>query len=333
LDAALAQIAIEVVPQAQAAVLDLDDGKIGVVRYDAVARTLASRLGRVVAQEVAEVVTLDENGRTVIRTVGMTQTEATSDPLPLNGHLTLYAMITPRLVTEALLGLQRRATATLTGMGRNTDTAGFAEVTYLNADRPGQWVTDPTSPTGQRFEATPLTLGPGYRLWLRGLDTGDGYTTPAMNVREPTPPAAFTETIAVIVDTAYREARQLHALMGSDATASGESRRQALADFEASLGPSARSVEALTRWVIETTYALALALMGRSAPADVRCTARCNLSGMLVPVEELKERREAVGAGLLARPTYQAAAGIDDPAAEDALIEAQEGDASNGDAE
>jgi hypothetical protein len=54
---------------------------------------------------------------------------------------------------------------------------------------------------------------------------------------------------------------------------------------------------------------------------------------MLMPVEELKERREGVGAGLLARPTYQAAAGVDDPAAEDALIEAQEGDAINGNAE
>jgi hypothetical protein len=228
--------------------------------------------------------------------------------------------------------LQRRVTATLTGMGRNTDTAGFAEVTYSNADRPGEWVTDPTSPTGQRFEPTPLTLGPGYRLWLRGLDTGDGYTEPGIHVREPTAPGAFTETADMLIAIAYREARQAHALMGSDATASGESRRQALADFQASLGPSARAIEALTRWIIETAYALALALMGRSAPADVRCTATCHLTGMLIPVEELTEKRSAVAEGLLAVPTYQAAAGIDDPDAENVLIAERGSEERNGNA-
>jgi hypothetical protein len=40
-----------------------------------------------------------------------------------------------------------------------------------------------------------------------------------------------------------------------------------------------------------------------------------------------------VSAGLLARPTYQAAAGVDDPAAEDALIAQQESEVVNGDAE
>jgi hypothetical protein len=206
-------------------------------------------------------------------------------------------------------------------MGRNVDTAAFTEVTYANAERPGVWVNDPLDPTGRRFEPAVLNLGPGHRLWLRGLETEQGYTTPTMNVRQPTDPAAFTATADYLVYTAYREARQLHALIAKDATASGESRRQAAADFVGSLGSTARAVEGLCRWLLTVTHRLAYALTGGVAPSNVRAVVRCQIGGVTPTVEEIREAREGVAAGLLDRSTYQSRAGVDDPEAEDSMIE------------
>lgn len=321
---ALGRIAVDLVPQAEATVLDLDEGPYGVVTYDANARTLAAKLGTAVTLPVAELASLNPAGNTLVRIIGYATEEDRSDPLPLGGRLTHYAMRTTSLVTPALLGVQRRMTATLTGMGRNTDTAAFAEVTYFNADRPGAWVNDPTAPDGRRFEPEPLTLGPGYRLWLRGLETENGgYTQPGMNVREPSSPATFTQTGDYLVTTAYREAKQLHALISGDATASGESRKQAMADFTASLGASQQAVEAATRWLLETAYALALVLTGRRIGSEVRATVQCQLSGIVPTSEELAETRTGANEGYLARARYQRMAGVDDTEAEDALIVGQ----------
>jgi hypothetical protein len=321
LDAALQRIHIEVVPQAQAVVLDLDTGPLGVVTYDANSRTLQAKLGIAVPQPVAEIVTLDDAGRTVISRVGLALAdEEQGDPLPLGGRLTVFALTLPPVITETLLSLQRRLVATLTGMGNNTNTAGFAERTYMNAERPGTWEADPLAPGGKRFVPASLTLGPGQRLWISGLATETGYAAPSINDREPSPPTAFTLTGDYLVATAYREARQLYALMGSDATASGESRRQATADFVASLGSTRQAAEAAVRWIVETVYAVALALQGRVIGDAVRVTATTKVSGTLPTMEELRELREAVSAKLIARSTYQTALGIADPVAEDQLI-------------
>jgi hypothetical protein len=271
---------------------------------------------------VVETVRLDPQGNTILRVLG-TSVDDVSDPWWLGERITHYAVRCPRLVTPSLLGMQRRMTATLTGMGRNTDTAAFAEVTYLNADRPGSWVADPLEPEGRRFVPAALTLGPGYRTWIRGLETTEGYTQPSVNVREPSAPDAFTQTAEYLVASAFREAKQLHALISGDATASGESRKQATADFVASLGSTKQATEALTRWLLETAYALALVMTGRRIPTTLRATVQCQISGVLPTTEELTETRTGANEGYLARVRYQRMAGVDDTDAEDMLIGAQ----------
>jgi hypothetical protein len=60
--------------------------------------------------------------------------------------------------------------------------------------------------------------------------------------------------------------------------------------------------------------------MGSKAPDGLRAVVTCQLSGTLPTVEELKETREAVGRKLLARATYQTAAGVADVQAEDEAV-------------
>jgi hypothetical protein len=217
----------------------------------------------------------------------------------------------PTLLSPSLLGIQRQLTLTLSAMGRNTVTAGFVERVLLNAKRPVDANGDPL----------PYKAGAGMLNWIVGVAQPDGsIATPSMFVREPSPPSVFVETAAALVFHGHKEARQLHALLAGDASPSGESRRQAAADFLASLGPSARATERAIRWLLETAYALALALRGQAAPPELRAAVEMTLSAGVATVEEIKEAREGVGAGLLSRSRYQTTAGVEDPDAEDEAI-------------
>jgi hypothetical protein len=140
-------------------------------------------------------------------------------------------------------------------------------------------------------------------------------------------PDSFAGAAAVLVFQAHKQARQLHALISGDAAPSGESRKQAAADFAASLGPTSRAVERAVRWLLETAYAYAVYLTG-GAVGDVRATVTCNLSAAVPTSEEIKEVREGVGAGLLKRARYQALQGVDDSEAEDEAIDKE--DVTNG---
>lgn len=336
LEAALEAVALEVLPSTTATVLD--DAAAGLhlacAVYDASARTLGGLLGRESARRTAEIVYRDAVGRTVIRaetdagpdpeapaTDPLPEAPAT-DPLPLGGRLTMHAIDdVPPLLTPTVRSLQRHLTRAITVMGRNMDVAGFVERIFIDLMRPGRRVPDASAPGGERFEPVPYQAGPGAANFLMSRSDQAGNPAGGSAVfRDPASPETFAQTIEVIVYQAHKEARQLHALIAGDAAPSGESRRQAAADFEASLGPSARAVESAVRWLVETAYALALALRGGAVPDGLRATATCTLSAGLTTIEEAAEIREGVGAGLLSRARYQTALGADDPDAEDAAI-------------
>lgn len=315
---ALDHIAVEVLASEVAREIR-DDGaalRLAVAVFDAESRTLAGMLGLAPPRRVAEIVYL-EGDLTVVRQDGLDVGEdAEPSRLPLGGRLTMHALDdVPTLLTPSQLGMQRQLTLTLSCMGRNTVTAGFVERVFLNARRP----------TDADGNPLPYKAGAGMTNWVVGIQDADGsYTPPSLFTREPTPPASFTATADALVFHAHKEARQLHALLAGDASPSGESRRQAAADFVASLGPSARATERAIRWLLETAYALALALRGQAISPETRAAVQMTLSAGVATVEEIKEAREGVGAGLLARARYQAAAGVDDPDAEDQAIDGEQ---------
>lgn len=312
LDDALSHIAVERLSSDTARVIDDAAAglALGVAVFDPDARTLDGLLGRGTHRRVAEIVSLDGED-TLLRLAGDAE-PGEPTPLPLGGRLTMHALAdVPALLTPSLLGLQRHLTLTLSAMGRNTQAAGFVERVMLNAQRPLDADGAPL----------PYQAGAGMVNWLVGIPLADGYASPSMFVREPASPEAFTRTAAEIVFHGHKEARQLHTLLAGDAAPSGESRRQAAADFLASLGPTARATERAIRWLLETAYALALHLRGQRIAPGVRAAVTMTLSAGVATVEEIKEAREGVGAKLLRRSRYQTAYGVDDPEAEEVAID------------
>jgi hypothetical protein len=299
---------------------------LGVAVYDATARTLGGRIGLAAPTLTAEMTYLDGDA-TAVRVVGQNGDEITL--LPLGGRLTMHALDeVPTLAGQSICGIQGQLTLALTSMGRNTQSAGFVERVFLNAARP----------VAADGSVLPYRAGATTSNWLVGVPDADGTPVPvSMYVRNPSDPAAFTSTSDALIYHAHKEARQLHALIGGDATASGESRRQAAADFEASLGPTARAVERAVRWLLETSIAYALYLRGTATPPDMRASVTCVLSAAVPSVAEITEAREGVGAGLLSRERYQTLSGVDDPEAEDREIKDEAGETTEesapGDAE
>lgn len=314
LQAALDLIAVEVLDSNIARVIDDDAAglRLAIAAFDASARTLDGLLGTGMSDLIAEIVSPDGD-KTLIRMTS--QSREVPDPvsLPLGGRLTMRALTdVDLLITPAICGLQGQLTLALSAMGRNVVTAGWVERVMLNAQRPLDADGNPT----------PYRAGAGMTNWLVGVTDATGTPlAPAVSFREPATPAAFIDTAAAIYWHGHAEARQLHALMGDASAASGEARRQAAADFKASLSPTARSVERLTRWLLETVTAYAYYLRNTALPDDLRASVTCNLSAGVIPVEELNEIREGVKAGLLSDQRYHAASGVEDSEAEREAVE------------
>jgi hypothetical protein len=113
------------------------------------------------------------------------------------------------------------------------------------------------------------------------------------------PVDTFTETDDAFTASMLELAHQLHVLIGKDATASGESRKQARAEFAASLETSKAAVDEVGRWLLETVLALAAAIAGVPGHYEsLRCEFGCMVdAGPLTADEEAQIVRRSTRRG------------------------------------
>lgn len=275
---------------------------------------------------------LDTN-ETVVRLLGSDGSNhiARND---LNGALLLNMAEREEFVSSAIVSLQLHLNMVRTMEGRNAIQGGFLERTLLNAQMPGQWVDDPNGqmqPDGSRktFRPAPLRIGPNRTNFINGLpiygEDGSitGYTSPSLHYRDPVSP----ETFLVSEESAYRailsEAKQLHALISGDATASGESRKQARADFEQSLAHTKAAIDGALRGLLSAAYALASVMSGGSAHGW-RVQAETVINSGPLTSDEQTAIVSLVDKKLLSRETGMSQLGIEDVDAEVERIEAEE---------
>jgi hypothetical protein len=293
----------------------------------------------------AELTYLDRNLDTVIRYVGQTNDPVAVDQapalakiaelqesytgrvaLPLNRHLTMYEMNTSKpLITEPILSNQKLLNMAKTMMGANVILGGFLERVILNGQMPGEWVDDPSAPRGKRFEPAPLKVGAGTTNFISGAVVGyDPVTkdpvvaTPQIKYRDPVKVDTFTAT----VDSAYKDvlhgARQLHVIISGDAVASGESRKQARDDYEKSLKRTKTRLDAMGRWLLETTLQMGALFSGQpDRYKDLRVVFNSKIdAGPLAAVDRTAMQQE-VTFKLRSRENYMETARVsDDPEAE-----------------
>lgn len=212
-----------------------------------------------------EVCFVDANSKTIIRKwIG--EQEQTEGSVDINGNLLIFEMQRETLVTEQIRQNQALFNTTLTMRTRNVGVGGFPERNFMNAQPPWHFERDPEDPGKQIKVYDDFKTGPGVTNFVAGNEIEDengnikDITTATVSYRDPIKVDTFEATEKAAYQNILEEARQLHRLIARDATASGESRVQARADFVTSLRDTKTQVDAAGRWILETALALAAAL-------------------------------------------------------------------------
>lgn len=286
-----------------------------------------------------EVSYLDDDNRTIVRILEDKKQPQEGDPRDLGSKLIAFQMHRDSLITTQVRQNQALFNTTLTMRCRNIGVAGFPMTDFLNADPPSDYIDNPDSPGSQIKIAANQKRGAGITNYaapiiVMGKDgnpaldnTGKPTVIPAsVQYRDPVSVKTFEDTERAAYRNILEETRQLHRMMGGDATASAVSRIQARGDFLSSLRPTKTQVDAAGRWVLETALALAASFAGIANPYhDLRATFDCRLDvGPLVP-----EERQAIILEVSNDPPLRSVEdamtllGIDDPDAMLAQIESE----------
>lgn len=273
-------------------------------------------------KEFTELAYVDDAGNTLLRVLGASGEGAWL--LPLGGRLPVYEMQRKPLITNAMVSLQKLMNLALTMMQRNVIQGGFLERVFLNAQLPGKFeiAADGT----RSFVPDPLYVGAGTTNALVGITTTDsqGIThvaNPNVIYRDPVSVATFRDTKNEAYTGILAEAHQLHYAMSSDATASGESRKTAMADYIVDLLLTKAQVERGWAWMLETTLAMAAVFAGTPGRYDeLRISCQAQLDAGPISTDWGRVAIDLVREEIISRQTAMSWVGVDDPAAEAAQI-------------
>ncbi len=276
----------------------------------------------------AEISYVGEDKQTILAIVNAVQTEGIT--LDIGGRLWLFEMVAPALFTDPLRRLQDQLNMALTMQGRNVIQGGFLERTILNGQMPGEWVPDTTATGGRRFVPSTVKFGGGIVNYVSGQPIRDqqgnvtAITDADMRYRDPVTPATFIESADALKRAILEETHQLHTIISGDATASGESRKQARAEFATSLRATKTAVDGLGRWLVETSLRIAAHFAGQPNRYDeLRGIFECRIDTGPLTADEMRLAAEMKGAGLIDTEEAMMRIGVDDPAAMKIKVDAE----------
>jgi hypothetical protein len=277
--------------------------------------------------EFAGLTFLDQDGSTIMRLVPADEDIATVESsLQMGGRIPMFEMKRSALVTPQVQQAQRALNLALSMVPRNVITGGFLERVLLNAQMPGRFETDAAGNKTGRFIPDALHVGAGTTNFFVGVeDEGEqgGVTraSPSINWRPPVEPTAAISAADKHYRSILEETGQLHVVMSGDAEASGKSRVEARAEYLTTLQETQPEAEALLRFIIETSLAMAEALANTPGKytSVLRAQAQCKLDAGPLSADERRAILEQIGKSI-SQETAMALLGVDDIEAERAKM-------------
>ena len=272
---------------------------------------------------------VDDSELTYIGTIGerssisKIQNANLSSPFQLGGLTTLGEFKGQPYVTHALYKNNQLVNLALTCAGFSLVDNGFGEMVLTNVQLETKTVE---GPDGEKHEVpTQIKRGGGAIQNFVGIDRVDEQTgtiskeTPGVTFREPSPLQAFKDGYDLGYVACLQEAGQLYSLISGDATASGESRVQALADFLLKISPYKSEVDEQGSWLMTVVLLWAAELSGHPLPDHrVVYDSRMFVSALSdVDKQTVMTMRQK---GTISRETERVLLGIDDPNLENELI-------------
>lgn len=214
----------------------------------------------------------------------------TSSPLSLHGHLLTYELIGPLLTTEQVWQNACGIALCLTMANHVTIENGFSEMVLTNVDLPVEEIADSTAPDGVREEVLEIFRGAGTVNNFEGVkdttEQGEKTATPGVHWKEASPITTHVDGVELHYLVVLREVRQLHAAISGDATASGESRKQALKDFADATTGLLLELNDFGQWLIETALYLGANILNRPDFFDLRGRFEGQISAGSLSTEE-----------------------------------------------
>ena len=236
--------------------------------------------------------------------------------LDLGGRLTIYEARRPALITDDVLSIQRALNMTLTVRTHNIQSAGSAERVLLNAQLPGTYETDAEG--RKRYVPANISFGAGTinNFIGREIKNADGSVSvanPDIRYRDPVDVTMFDQSELAYTKHMYERVNQAHVLITSDATASGTSRRQALADYSSSVDVTATVIDGMFRWLLESSLRLASVFANLPKRFEgLRSAAKCRLNIGPVDVEMLRILSELRDSGFVSHEFALSESGLVD---------------------
>ena len=285
-------------------------------------------------EDQVELTYLNEDGATVLEIQDedgdQVEEEWTGD---LGGRLLMYEGEGRLLLSESIRSNQFSLNTKRTWIEIVDEKAGFPELHLVNLEVPTDEEGNPQKP-----KRRPNGLVYHVAIPNESVDENNNEVSRSGNPQVNQFGAADTKNLREDCQEAryaiYRTAKQLHIFMSGDATASGESRIQARADYVKDLRKLKGAVDKAGRWLLETVWALAEALSdtgysGASAVFDAI------IDPGPITAEERKAMLTEVAQGAMSLERFLSVLGIDDPQAEIDRIrdEIEEGPVMRGQAE
>jgi hypothetical protein len=250
--------------------------------------------------------------------------------MDLGGRITIGQLEIDKLISEQIRTLQMLLNLNMTMAAENVKVAGFLERVILNGQMPGHIESDPSDPTNRakdRWVKDDYQVGPGSINYIAGNLLYDkegkiiGISNPQMQYRTPVPVDSFSGTRELVYASILGQAQQLHYLLASEQYASGESRKQARADFEASLRKTRAQLNIFGRWFLETLVTFGAWLMDDPHRYDtIRCVFDARIDPGPATTETIRAAIELYDDGVISREAAQTWSGVDDPDAMSAQI-------------
>lgn len=329
IEAALNAIKVEYVSPEQSRLLD-DDGELfSIVKYKR-----RKDWSTTDTTNVIEFSFVDNDGDTYVGVIhendspsGDVTTADLSSPLKLGGRTSFNEFRGPAYVTPGLYKNNQLLNLALTCSGFALVDNGFSEVFFTNVETEMEEVSDPTAEGGTRLVPKNIKRGGGMVQNLVGISTEDEdgnetRQTPGVTFREPSQLTAFVDGKDLGYTSCLEEAGQLYAKISGDATASGESRIQAMTDFWLRIRKYKPEVDEIGGWVMTTVLKLASMLVAEGAGKYDNIAITYDSKVFIGPVSA--SERDLVlrmrDAGVISRETAAVLLGVEDPELENELI-------------
>lgn len=320
---ALKAMRVEFIPPTQSKLLDDGGDWFSIVKY-----AMRKNWSTNDVENVIEFSFVDDSDMTFIGTIAETEGVSSLDAanlssgFDLSGYPTFMEFKGLPYITPGMYRNNQLMNLALTCAGFSLVDNGFGEMTLTNVQLETETVV---GPDGAKLEVPKqIRRGGGVVNNFVGIEEVDENgtitrATPQVNFREPSSIQVFKDGRDMAYMSCLEEASQLYALISGDATASGESRIQALADFLLRISKYKSEVDEIGSWLLTVMVKWASQLSGQEVQNfNVVFDSRVHVANLSSDEKTtvMAMRKD----GVISRETERILLGIDDPVLEEELI-------------